>query len=125
MINCLQYYLENGLVASKPKNLAIRKFINNTNSDFYEFINEGRIKLNERIYKDDNYNAFVTEYEGTAKWLTKKTMTSWVKMFAETYGYEYQENSSNGRKWFMVSESNQKQELSATIENDIDDDLPF
>jgi hypothetical protein len=140
MINCLQYYLTNGLVASTPKNLAVRKFINNTNSDFYEFVCEGRIKLNERIYKDDNYTAFVTEYDGTAKWLTKKTMTSWVKMYAETYGYEYQENSSNGRKWFMISDSQElstpPQEISTPpqglstppqeISFDIlDDDLPF
>jgi hypothetical protein len=46
MINCIQYYLQNGLVASKTKNLAVRKFINETHSDFYEWINDNKIQKN-------------------------------------------------------------------------------
>jgi hypothetical protein len=35
MINCLNYYLKNGLVESEAKNLELRKFINETISGLY------------------------------------------------------------------------------------------
>jgi len=45
MINCLQYYLTNGLVASSAKNLALRKFINETSPEFHEYaIKEAQIE---------------------------------------------------------------------------------
>lgn len=123
MINCIQYYLTNGLVESKTKNLAIRKFINETHSDFYEWVNENRIPKNERVSKDKHYSNYISEYDGSEKWLTKNTMTKWLQKYAETYGYSYNQGSSNGEKWFQINTINPETLTHEPIEKDIWDEL--
>jgi hypothetical protein len=102
MINCIQYYLTNGLVESKTKNLAIRKLINETSQDFFEWIDNNRIKKNERVLKEDHFSAFKNEFEDTAVWLKRNTLTKWIKKYAETFGYKYSDGQSNSIKWFQI-----------------------
>jgi hypothetical protein len=121
MINCIQYYLTNGLVESKTKNLAIRKLINETSQDFFEWINNNRIKKNERVLKEEHFSAFKNEFEDTAVWLKRNTLTKWIKKYAETFGYKYSEGSSNSIKWFQIDtpDLDNKKE----IEKDVWDEL--
>lgn len=121
MINCIQYYLTNGLVESKTKNLAIRKLINETSQDFFEWIDNNRIKKNERVLKEDHFSAFKNEFEDTAVWLKRNTLTKWIKKYAETFGYKYSEGQSNSIKWFQIDtlDLNNKKE----IETDVWDEL--
>jgi hypothetical protein len=121
MINCIQYYLTNGLVESKTKNLAIRKLINETSQDFFEWIDNNRIKKNERVLKEDHFSAFKNEFEDTAVWLKRNTLTKWIKKYAETFGYKYSDGSSNSIKWFQIDtpDLDNKKE----IEKDVWDEL--
>jgi hypothetical protein len=121
MINCIQYYLTNGLVESKTKNLAIRKLINETSQDFFEWIDNNRIKKNERVLKEEHFSAFKNEFEDTAVWLKRNTLTKWIKKYAETFGYKYSEGSSNSIKWFQIDtpDLDNKKE----IEKDVWDEL--
>jgi len=121
MINCIQYYLTNGLVESKTKNLAIRKLINETSQDFFEWIDNNRIKKNERVLKEDHFSAFKNEFEDTAVWLKRNMLTKWIKKYAETFGYKYSEGQSNSIKWFQIDtpDLDNKKE----IESDIWDEL--
>jgi hypothetical protein len=121
MINCIQYYLTNGLVESKTKNLAIRKLINETSQDFFEWIDNNRIKKNERVLKEDHFTAFKNEFEDTAVWLKRNTLTKWIKKYAETFGYKYSDGSSNSIKWFQIDtpDLDNKKE----IESDVWDEL--
>jgi hypothetical protein len=121
MINCIQYYLTNGLVESKTKNLAIRKLINETSQDFFEWIDNNRIKKNERVLKEDHFSAFKNEFEDTAVWLKRNTLTKWIKKYAETFGYKYSDGSSNSIKWFQIDtpDLDNKKE----IESDVWDEL--
>jgi hypothetical protein len=121
MINCIQYYLTNGLVESKTKNLAIRKLINETSQDFFEWIDNNRIKKNERVLKEDHFTAFKNEFEDTAVWLKRNTLTKWIKKYAETFGYKYSDGSSNSIKWFQIDtpDLDNKKE----IEKDVWDEL--
>jgi hypothetical protein len=121
MINCIQYYLTNGLVESKTKNLAIRKLINETSQDFFEWIDNNRIKKNERVLKEDHFTAFKNEFEDTAVWLKRNTLTKWIKKYAETFGYNYSDGQSNSIKWFQIDtpDLDNKKE----IESDVWDEL--
>jgi len=121
MINCIQYYLTNGLVESKTKNLAIRKLINETSQDFFEWIDNNRIKKNERVLKEDHFSAFKNEFEDTAVWLKRNTLTKWIKKYAETFGYKYSDGQSNSIKWFQIDtpDLDNKKE----IESDVWDEL--
>src|SRR5699024_9729069 len=52
MINCLRYYLKNGLVGFNHKSLERRKIINNTDKLFLDWIESGeRYEVNKRIIK--------------------------------------------------------------------------
>lgn len=105
MINCIQYYLQNGLVASTANNLATRKFINETSQEFYEYaIIEKQIEHNIRINKIDFLNKYIEEYPDTRKWVTNRLINKWVKKYCDYIKIEYKEGNSNGKRWFQIGE---------------------
>lgn len=68
MISNLQFYLNEGLVKSEFKNLGIRKLASETCHEFIEWLGlvEGTkpsdvIVYDQRIFKDDLYNDFITD----------------------------------------------------------------
>jgi hypothetical protein len=117
MINCLQFFLKNGLVSSSPKNLKTRKFINQTCQEFYEFIKEGSIPLHERINRNDYYKKFIDEYTDFTKWLTKRAFNKWISYYAEFLELDLIEGVSNGIRWISIG---------IELEKEIkDEQLPF
>jgi hypothetical protein len=102
MINCLQYYLENGLVEYRTKNLDLRKFINETCQEFFEFVEDGNLPANERLVKAEVYQKFKDENEDM-KFLTKRLFNKWVKNYCNFKNYEYIDGNSNGFRWFELS----------------------
>ena len=104
MINCLQYYLLNGLVKSKTNNLALRKFINETSQEFYEFaITDNCIKADIRIGKNELLNEFYAEYPDAKKFVTNRTFLKWIKKYSDYNKLNYSEGNSNGQRWFTIS----------------------
>src|SRR5699024_11472897 len=72
MINCEQYYLENGLVESEYQNLEARKFIKETSFEFYQWVTEEEnLPTGIRLYKTDKYESFLKENPDLKKWLTQ------------------------------------------------------
>lgn len=107
MINCLQYYLANGLVKSETKNLVLRKFINETSQEFYEFsIKENSLNHNQRLVKGEIFDRFVFNYPDFKKWIKTNTFNKWVKKYAAFKGLEYKDGNSNGQRWFIVEDGN-------------------
>lgn len=69
MINCLRFYLTNGLVKSKFVNLKIRQLSAETCHEFIEWVGlvdsndkSDILPINVRLYKNELYNNFVDEY---------------------------------------------------------------
>jgi len=69
MINCLRFYLTNGLVKSKFVNLKIRQLSAETCHEFIEWVGlventdrSGVLPMNVRLYKNELYSNFVDEY---------------------------------------------------------------
>jgi hypothetical protein len=98
MINCCQYYLENGLVKHNFNNLDIRKFIKETSYEFYEWCNDGNLPFNVRLYKDDLHDLFVKDYTDFHK-LSKKRYTSWLSTYSIFYKHKVIEGKTNNRRW--------------------------
>lgn len=94
MINCVQYYLENGLLKHDFNNLEVRKFIKETSFEFYEWSKDrDNLPYNIRINKTEYYNRFINEYQDFRKWLSQKKFTQWL----EAYGKYYEINFEQGR----------------------------
>lgn len=121
MINCLQYYLLNNLVKSKTNNLELRKFINETSQEFYEFaLTDSCIKLDIRIGKNEILNEFYLEYPDAKKFVTNRTFMKWVKKYSDYNKLNYSEGNSNGQRWFTISKG-----ITANIEPINFDETPF
>lgn len=121
MINCLQYYLENGLVKSKTNNLELRKYINETSQEFYEFsITDNAIKNDIRIGKNEALNEYHNEYPDSKKFVTSRTFIKWIKKYSEYRKLNYTEGNTNGQRWFTLSK-----ETTSKVESINFDETPF
>ena len=119
MINCVQYYLKNGLISHDFKNLEVRKFIKNTSFEFFEWCKEkDAIPLNNRNSKNEIFESFINEYNDYKKWLTNKRFKKWLESYADYYGYTYSDGSSNGVRWFEIATDEMP-------DNDLIDNDPF
>lgn len=102
MLYCLQYYLKYGLQKPDFKNLELRKFINETSPEFYEFVNDGNLKPNQRYQKAIVYENICEEFKDLKKWLSQKKLNTWVKKYAEFKGYNFIDGNTNGQRWFEL-----------------------
>jgi len=113
MINCLQGYLETGLLKSDFVNLKIRKFSAETCHEFVEWcgllknsIENTKLRPNNRIYKTDLYNDFVEENPDFAP-KSKFTVSRVVfQNWLNTYSlFKYNEHAQQGRdlggRWIL------------------------
>jgi len=124
MINCEQYYLENGLIESQYYNLETRKFIKETSFEFYEWVLDDNLTTNIRINKNDKFEDFINEYTDLKKWLTKRRFSFWLDSYANFKGYDILKTKTNGiRQVEFVSRTlNNEQE---TLNNYEEDEIPF
>jgi len=113
MINCLQGYLETGLLKSDFVNLKIRKFSAETCHEFVEWcgllknsIENTKLRPNNRIYKTDLYNDFVEENPDFAP-KSKFTVSRVVfQNWLNTYSlFKYNQHAQQGRdlggRWIL------------------------
>ena len=103
MVNCLQYYLKNGLVNNEFGNLLTRKFIVETAHEFFEWTKEGNIKLNERLYKGTIFEDFVNEYPDFKKFLSQKKFKKWLELYAIFVDAKYTEGRGVDGRYFQLS----------------------
>jgi primase-like protein len=104
MIECLQLYLDEGLVEYKIKNLHIRKLIDQTSQDFVDFVN-GEMKSEVEYNKGDlffefkKFIGFETDMWGQCP-VKQNTFSRWLKVYASYLGKEYIERRSNSSYLF-------------------------
>lgn len=102
MINCLQYYLDHGLKEYEHKNLKIRKLINKTSQEFFDWMKEKIFVDGDRIYYKDYHESFLTDYEDFRKWLKQRTFNQWLKFYFDYKGIEFTNESSNGNRFYEL-----------------------
>ena len=107
MIECCQYYLENGLVKHNFNNLDIRKFIKETSYEFYEWSNDGNLPFNIRLFKDELHDQFIKDYTDYHK-LSKKKFTQWLTTFSIFYNHKIFEGKTNNVRWIEYEGTQEK-----------------
>lgn len=103
MINCLRYYMENGLVKYEHKNLELRKLYKETATEFIEFMDDAMLIPGERVNKTDLFNRFVTEYKDFNKWLKQKRFKIWIDTYANYKNYNTEHGTSLDGRWVMFT----------------------
>ncbi len=103
MLQCIQYYLCNGLQAQKHKNLDERKYISETSREFNEWTNDGNLYLNTRLNNNETFEKFKREYPDFNNHNFKiNTFKRWVKKYCEKNKYEYVTGNTNGSRYFEI-----------------------
>lgn len=125
MIDCLKYYLANGLVKSEYHNLETRKFIKETSFEFYEWSQDvENIPINYRKAKNEMFYKFIEEYPDFKKYLTQKRFSTWLDHFGKFKGYEVS-NTRTASTRYIEFIDNVNPEIRTIEKEEEDDQIPF
>lgn len=112
MVKNIQLFMNEGLISQNAKNIKLRKFIAETNLDFYDWIeDQDNFPIGLRNDKKEYFNNFVSEFRDFEKNLKRKTFDLWVQKYAKLKDIKYDTSSSNGIRWFMIGEPKQEEEM--------------
>lgn len=118
MINCLRFYLTNGLVKSKFVNLKIRQLSAETCHEFIEWVGlvdnndrNGNVQSNVKLYKNELYNNFVDENPdyGTRGRMTisRTKFYKWLIAYAiYKEGIMPEEDRDHIGRWIIIRKKN-------------------
>lgn len=111
MVNCLHEFFVSGVIEPEEINLSARKLIKETNKEFVEFMEscfddaegtkEPVLKLGFEFDKKALYHKFISEYEDygqTARKLTQRKFTDYLKLYAMHNKIKFQEHKSGDKR---------------------------
>jgi hypothetical protein len=111
IVECIQVYLEHGLIKHDFNNLEVRKFIKETSYEFYEWTLEGNLPVNVRMKRAEYHEQIIEDYPDLKKWLSQRMFYSWFEIYARFKGYKYTSGKTNGSRWICLeTEDGQVQE---------------
>lgn len=116
MANCIQIYINYGLLTQDAKNIKMRKYIAETAMEFDEWMRDGNFPTNVRLDKKEKYNEFISDYVDFKKFLSQKKFTQWVQKYAKFNGFEYREERTMNIRFFGVFDGKEE------VKND---EMPF
>ena len=112
MINCLQYFLEKGLVSYEHKNLKYRKLINNTAREFVYWMDEKKFEHQQRIDYKVYIQQFMNENEDFKRWLTERQFNKWIKSYLNFKDMDVKSIVVNGKRMYeVIGEEKPKEEV--------------
>lgn len=126
MIQCVQFYLNNGLVAHEFENLEQRKFIKETAFEFYQYaVEDGSIEKTVKHDKKEMYYKFIEEYPDFKKWLTQRKFSQWVELYALHTDANFIKGKTGGNRWVMFSTQPKGSEEPEEMDQNNHNILPF
>lgn len=133
MVNSLLLYLKVGLYQCSWESIHVRKFINETSHEFWQWIEEdkdgvGRLKPGENIYRSSEMDKFVEEYSdfGPKKYgLTHRKWVVWLDAYAVFKGWEVQNGKNQIGHYTRYVVPGEKPVEVPVHEDIIQTDMPF
>jgi len=107
MLRSVQFFLTKGLVMSDTVNLDKRKIIDNTNPDFFLFMEDITFE-GQRYYKSELKDLFIEDYSDykKANWFSSRIFNKWVKLYCEYNNYKLSKGKTQGDRWISIGEIN-------------------
>ncbi|MEZ5047498.1 MAG: hypothetical protein R2831_10955 [Chitinophagaceae bacterium] len=114
MIDCIRFYLENGLIEFPLENYEVNKLIDTAGEEFIEYMNDtvlGQMDFNNQFEPKKLMEAFISENKGKER-LHQKTFNKWVRTWAELNELEinkhnnYNRYKSNGIEYMTFTHKN-------------------
>jgi hypothetical protein len=119
MCEAVKFYMSNGLVEAEGININIRKLIEETAPEFYDFAldvkadkPEPNILPNQSYNKQELYDSFLGQYPDFAnvKWFSQRTFTKWCSLLSSLYyrgTFEERTTDQNAVRWFRIFVENE------------------
>jgi hypothetical protein len=102
MIDCIQFFLKEGLLEAKPLKLKVNKFIQKTSLEFHDFTLKGFVSTGLWIEKKDLLQEFKDTYPDLEE-VSSNTLTRWVKKYAEENDLEYTDRKIGDKYEFKLN----------------------
>jgi hypothetical protein len=103
MINNLKLFLNNGLSKTVSINSDVKRLIQATTKDFFDWTEEGNLTTNTRLYNAEIISKFTNEYKNY-KDLNSKQFLKWVKEYCVFKGYELRKDRDSLGRYFEIIE---------------------
>jgi uncharacterized protein YaaR (DUF327 family) len=118
MLSNVQKFLSNGLVQVKSINANVKRFIQETHEDFYEWVSDDdNIWTNCKCYNNDKLRDFTNEFKGWEKTMTSKKFMKFISEYANFKGYNLEKKrDSKGRYFILNTEKNEVSEDTTSSE---------
>jgi len=100
MMDCVQVYLQKGLIIPDPINLVKNKLLSDTCPEFVSYV-EDSIKFDEWMDKREYHQEFIQKYPSHNP-VSSHQFTKWLKEFASHKELEYEDKSSGGKYIFIL-----------------------
>jgi hypothetical protein len=105
MLDCLKYYLKNGLMNYKRKNIELNLLKQKTCDEFLEYITNTPPPIGENIDLKPLFEEFKLQYFGEDSQMKQRTFTNWIKMFCAAKNYEFiSVGKKNGNPYYQIRE---------------------
>jgi hypothetical protein len=105
MINNLKTFLKKGLTKSISINAESKRFIQATTKDFFDWVEEGNLMHNTRIYNNEIIIKFTNEYKNY-KELNTKQFLKWVKEYCIFKNLELKKDRDSLGRYFEIIDKN-------------------
>lgn len=102
MISNLQKFMTSGLVKTIPINADVKRLIQATSKDFYEYVIDGGLELDTRHYNSTCLEKFKSE-TGGYKDLETKRFHKWVKEYCKYKGLKFHSNRDHIGRYFEIN----------------------
>jgi len=101
MISITQTFLNEGLTQTVSINAEVKRFIQQTSKDFYDWIEEGNLRKDARIYTTDTVKLF-KEDSKTSDFLNNRTFLNWVNKYCELNKFELVKSRDHIGRYFII-----------------------
>jgi len=98
MLYCARLYMEKGLQFYQLRAVNENKVLQNTDSDFSEWIKAQNIEPKIEFSITNFFTEFKSLYYGDESTLKQRTFTNWLKIYALAKGLELKIRTSNGQR---------------------------
>lgn len=101
MVQCIQYFLGNGIINPPQINIAKRKLLQETGEEFVAFAEQYLdrvigVELSKNTLRDDFIGRF-REFENYY-WFTQRFFNKWLRVYADVFNLECRERVSNNNQ---------------------------
>jgi len=114
MINNLQKFLVNGLTNTISINADVKRFIQSTAKDFYDWIEDGNLKPNVKYYNTEKKEEFIREYKELSN-ISGRLFMSWVQKWCNLKGFELEKRRDSSRYFIMNDKSTSFEDINEDI----------